>query len=263
MVNLLWFSILKNLLDDKLFSSSSLLHHSFLVIHISIFYYSLSYSKFSQVSITLLSIQADLDNDVVLIAPILPLISNSSIVFLIFVDRSKTHSFELISQSPSYSKSILIIWQNSIILISFYVFHNPIVVCWNSKMTRWLIFFENKARSGLLVGIKQSVCILKSQKILASIFLEWTLISAYTIWYHVQILSYAYFLVDNISHPIVPSLIILFYYLPAFAYFVINHLISVSTGLTVWSFTSCSPEIRGSLNKFPDCFFIDSTHMKL
>ena len=122
-----------------------------------VFHWSLGDSKSLQVSRTLLSIQADL-NDLAWIVSICPPISNTSNpLFQAFKDRSKCanhnwyHRPSPVPHLSQFSSKVLVLFS----FFAFFVFPSGM-----EKSTRLevLYFFLIAIRPGLLAGIRWSVC---------------------------------------------------------------------------------------------------------
>ena len=187
-----------------------------------IFYWSLSDSKSPRVSRTLLSILADLNNAIVCLVSVRPLISNSS----------KTFTQEVVLSTPLASgititfmfHSFLVPWQDLSFCLFFDLFDFNSVVGRDGKVhySAGSLFF--------------SFCLLS----LGLIFLRGLdnlLVSHNPRWFwFVHIPSYsmvkfrflAQFPVDHLPHPVMSYLFFLCLF-TAFAYFVINRFISVIT----------------------------------
>ena len=85
-----------------------------------VFYRSLRYSKSSQVSRTLLSILADLNNVVVWMVSILPLISTSSSLFYKACgDHSKHTNYNCYHDHPHVPEFFVVLWQDPSTYLSF------------------------------------------------------------------------------------------------------------------------------------------------
>ena len=101
-----------------------------------------------------------------------------------------------------------------------------------AKSTLWLvlIFLLIITSSGLLAGIKGSVCISKSNRVLCVSFPKdkfWFVHIPFGIMVKFQ--TCVQFPVDHFHQPIVPKLILLLCKLATFAYYVINHFVFVTT----------------------------------
>ena len=135
-----------------------------------VFHWSLSESKSPQVSKTFFSILAVLNNAVVWVVSTRPPISKSSSLFSntlvtvpnapIIIGKNVTCMFHSFFQFPSKVEVL-------ILLFTFFLFYS--VVSRDSKSTVMLIIIK----SGLLAGIRGSVCMLKSNRSLCVSF-SWT-----------------------------------------------------------------------------------------
>ena len=143
------------------------------------FHRNLNDYKSPQVSRTCHGILGVLNNAVIWMVSILPLISNSSSPFsepLRTVQSAPTTIGIIVTLCFfSQARSKYLSFSSS-----FFDFHS--VVRRKQQNPPDYFFFLIRTRSGLLAGIKWSVCISKSQKFYESHFQGWILVCAYTIW---------------------------------------------------------------------------------
>ena len=152
-----------------------------------VFHQSLSDSKSHQVSRTLLSILADLNNAVVWMVCTRPLIAKSSSPFinpLVTVTRAPITIVTQFLQFPSQIKVF-------IILFTFFQFYS--VVCRDSKVhnSASSLLLLIILRSGCLAEIRWSVCMSKSQR---SLCMSFSRIDVGLCIYHLFLWSNFYFL---------------------------------------------------------------------
>ena len=134
-------------------------------------HWSLSDSKSLQVSRTLLSILANLNNAVVWMVLILSLIFNSfSLFFQTFGDHSKCPNYNWYHCLPHHPQFLVLCQGPSIRLFLCFYFHS--VIHWNGKIhsTAHSFFLLINPRSSFLTEIWWSVCIIKFQRILCVAF---------------------------------------------------------------------------------------------
>ena len=136
----------------SLMLTANFLHQFQLVV----FHWSLSYSKSSQDSRTLLNILADLNSAVIWMVSILPLISNSL--------------SQLVSLSPSCSTTFQLSGKIQVFVQHFTFFHFHSMIRRSGKIHEMTSSLLVNTWSGLLTTILWSVCIAKSQRILCVSF---------------------------------------------------------------------------------------------
>ena len=136
------------------------------------FPWNLSNSKSLHVSKTLLRILADLNNAVVeIVLILLPLLSNFS-MFFFFVDRTDPSAPFIINiiitfLLPNFSNSLAKSLNLSFYFLSF-LLYSPL----EQQNLQVLFFLLITSRSGLLLGIRWSFCILKTENMSSLIFLD-------------------------------------------------------------------------------------------
>ena len=93
----------------------------------------------------------------------------------------------------------------------------------------FFFFFFTLTRSSPLAEIKWSICISKLQKIRAPHFLDWFWVVHIPFVHMIKFKLLAQFPIDDLSHPVVSSLILFLRKLTAFTYCVIYRSVSITT----------------------------------
>ena len=194
-----------------------------------VFHWSLSDSKSPQVSRTRLRILAVLSNAVIWIVSTRPLTSKSS--------RPFNNPLVIVPKAPITIGTIVTFMFHSFFnslarsrYLSFFS-HSFSFILWSAgtaKSTNSL-FLLIVIRSGLLAGIRWSVCLLKSHRSLCVSF------SRTGAWFvhmpfvtKVKFKFLAHFPVDHLADPVVSRLILLLCLFAAFPYYVIDCFVSVT-----------------------------------
>ena len=194
-----------------------------------VFHGRLSDSKSPQVSKTLLSILADLKNAVVWIVSSRSLISKSS--------SSSTNPLVTVL-CASITIGITVTFMFHIFFISLVRSSTYLSFCFlsmvsqNSKVTiqQLLFFLLTITRSGHLAEFRWSVCILKFQRsFMLLIFLDRFLVVQILFVCMIKFKLHTQIPVDYLPHPGISGLILSLHKLSAFAYNVIDYLVSFTT----------------------------------
>ena len=194
-----------------------------------VFHRSLSSSKPPQVSRTLLSILADLNNAVVWMVFARPLISKSASPCtnpLITVQRAPI----TIGTPPllSYSTVFSIPYQSPDIYLSFTFIQFYPVVRWDSKISKFckfsfFILFSFYYNEVIRLYLKIP------EKFVSLILQDRFWVEHIPLVRMVKFKFLAQFPVDHFAHPVVSCLILLLGYFSAFVYHVINRFVSTTT----------------------------------
>ena len=184
-------------------------------------HWSLRDNKFSQVSRILLSILSDLNNTVVWMTSISPLIPKSSRAFTNLPIRSgliQVHQLQLVSL-PTFSP-FLVLWK----ILDIYLYFCFLLILFCGLPGRPSLLFGRFSflltitRSGRLAGIRISICISKSQRSLCvSSPLKNFRVVHKPLVLMVKFKFLAQITVDDISHPVMSCLTCFLCWFAAFA----------------------------------------------
>ena len=166
-----------------------------------IFHRNLRDSKCPQLSRTLLSILADLNNTFVWMVSARSLISNFFSLFTmpLGLGSFRVHRLRVVSLSPSCSVAFLVLWQGLSTCLSFCVFFEfHYLVCQDGKVHYSLTI----TKSAVLAGIRLSDRIWKSERTLRISFTRTDFWFAYIPFVcMVKFQFLAQFPVDHLPHP--------------------------------------------------------------